>query len=140
MLRRKYKLRNDRPTFPEEEKSWPRLSFISLTKVMPALWQLLQPPREVVWLVKPQFEVGRSRVGKKGVVRDPKDQAEAIFQVLQAARELGWQYRGLVWSPIAGPAGNIEYLLWLAMDSETPTPDLAGIKQVTQAAQQEVKK
>jgi 23S rRNA (cytidine1920-2'-O)/16S rRNA (cytidine1409-2'-O)-methyltransferase len=116
------------------------VSFISLTKVMPALWELLQPPREVVWLVKPQFEVGRSRVGKKGVVRDTQDQADAIFQVLQAAREFGWQYGGLIWSPITGPAGNIEYLLWLAMDRETPAPDLTAIKQITKTAQQDVKK
>lgn len=110
------------------------VSFISLTKILPALWQLLQPPREAVLLVKPQFEVGRSRVGKKGVVRDPQDQADAIFQVLQTAQQLGWQYRGLKDSPIQGPAGNIEYLLWLAMDSPTPPPDLNAICQVTQAA------
>lgn len=110
------------------------VSFISLTKILPALWQLLQVPREAVLLVKPQFEVGRSRVGKKGVVRDPTAQAEAIFQVLQAAQQLGWQYRGLTPSPLQGPAGNIEYLLWLEMDSQTPTPDLKAIKQITQFA------
>jgi 23S rRNA (cytidine1920-2'-O)/16S rRNA (cytidine1409-2'-O)-methyltransferase len=110
------------------------VSFISLTKILDALWNLLQPPREVVLLVKPQFEVGRSRVGKKGVVRDPNDHADAIAQVLQAAQKLGWAYKGLTWSPLTGPAGNIEYLLWLAMDSQTPTPDLAAIKQITQSA------
>jgi len=110
------------------------VSFISLTKILPALWQLLQHPREAVLLVKPQFEVGRSRVGKKGVVRDPKDQADAIFQVLQAAGELGWRYKDLIWSPVTGPAGNIEYLLWLGMDSETSPPDLEAIMQVTQSA------
>lgn len=107
------------------------VSFISLTKILPALWQLMQPPREAVLLVKPQFEVGKSRVGKKGVVRDPHDQAEAIFQVLQAAQALGWKYKGLTWSPITGPAGNIEYLLWLGMESETPPLDLAEITQIT---------
>jgi 23S rRNA (cytidine1920-2'-O)/16S rRNA (cytidine1409-2'-O)-methyltransferase len=111
------------------------VSFISLTKILDALWNLLQAPREVVLLVKPQFEVGRSRVGKKGVVRDPNDHADAIFQVLQAAQNLGWAYKGLTWSPLTGPAGNIEYLLWLGMDSQTPTPDLAAIKQITQSAQ-----
>ena len=110
------------------------VSFISLTKILPALWQLLQHPREAVLLVKPQFEVGRSRVGKKGVVRDPKDQADAIFQVLQAAGELGWRYKDLIWSPVTGPAGNIEYLLWLGMDSEASPPDLEAIMQVTQSA------
>ena len=111
------------------------VSFISLTKILDALWNLLRSPREVVLLVKPQFEVGRSRVGKKGVVRDPNDHADAIFHVLQSAQNLGWAYKGLTWSPLTGPAGNIEYLLWLGMDSQTPTPELAAIKQITQSAQ-----
>ncbi len=112
------------------------ISFISLTKVLAALWNLLQLPREIVLLVKPQFEVGRERVGKRGVVRDTQAQAEAILQVLQAAKDSGWAYGGLTWSPLLGPAGNIEYLLWLqVLDSKNPTPDLAQIKQTTQAAQ-----
>jgi 23S rRNA (cytidine1920-2'-O)/16S rRNA (cytidine1409-2'-O)-methyltransferase len=110
------------------------VSFISLTKILDALWNLLQPPREVVLLVKPQFEVGRERVGKKGVVRDPNDHANAIAQVLQAAQKIGWVYKGLTWSPLTGPAGNIEYLLWLKMDSQVQSPDLAAIKQITQTA------
>ncbi|GAC1482571.1 MAG: TlyA family rRNA (cytidine-2'-O)-methyltransferase [Chamaesiphon sp.] len=114
------------------------VSFISLTKILPALWDLLSSPREIVLLVKPQFEVGRSRVGKKGVVRDPQDQASAIAQVCSAAQELSWQYRGLTWSPLTGPAGNIEYLLWLGMYSETPIPNLAEIEQVTKLAYKEL--
>lgn len=110
------------------------VSFISLTKILPALWQLLQAPRETILLVKPQFEVGRERVGKKGVVRDTDDQAGAIAQVLTAARELGWQYRGLTWSPVTGPAGNIEYLLWLAVDSPNPPPNLEEICSIAQSA------
>ncbi|MEA5582403.1 TlyA family RNA methyltransferase [Nodularia harveyana UHCC-0300] len=110
------------------------VSFISLTKILPALWRLTTSPRDAVLLVKPQFEVGKSRVGKKGVVRDPNDQADAIFQVLQMACELGWKYKGLTWSPITGPAGNIEYLLWLGMEGDTPPPDLDGIKQQTKSA------
>ncbi|HEY9846611.1 MAG TPA: TlyA family RNA methyltransferase [Candidatus Caenarcaniphilales bacterium] len=111
------------------------VSFISLTKVLPALWNLLQTPREVVLLVKPQFEVGKSRVGK-GVVRDPQDHAEAAVQVIQASQGLGWGYGGLTWSPLLGPAGNIEYLLWLSMDIHNPVPELSQVKQLTQAAQQ----
>ncbi|PLZ99265.1 TlyA family rRNA (cytidine-2'-O)-methyltransferase [Fischerella thermalis CCMEE 5268] len=110
------------------------VSFISLTKILPALWRLTQPQREAVLLVKPQFEVGKSRVGKKGVVRDPKDHADAIAQVLQAAVELGWHYKGLTWSPVTGPAGNIEYLLWLGMDSEIAPPNLEAIQEVTKSA------
>jgi len=111
------------------------VSFISLTKILPPLWQLLKPDREVVLLVKPQFEVGREKVGKKGVVRDSKDQAHAIFQVGSAAMTLGWQYRGLTWSPIQGPAGNIEYLLWLHAVGQPLASELA-IAQITQLAQQ----
>ncbi|MEM6399062.1 MAG: TlyA family RNA methyltransferase [Cyanobacteria bacterium P01_D01_bin.116] len=110
------------------------VSFISLTKVLPALWQLLQSPREALLLVKPQFEVGKNKVGKKGVVRNPNDQADAIFQVLQTATELGWYYKNLTWSPITGPAGNIEYLLWLGCQDETISLDLPTIKQITSDA------
>ncbi|MDD1414298.1 TlyA family RNA methyltransferase [Dolichospermum sp. ST_con] len=113
------------------------VSFISLTKILPAVWQLTQAPREAVLLVKPQFEVGRSRIGKKGVVRDPHDQADAIFNVMQGALELGWKYQGLTWSPITGPAGNIEYLLWLGMDSEIIPPTLAAIQEITKQVIQE---
>ncbi|MUL37825.1 TlyA family RNA methyltransferase [Gloeocapsopsis dulcis] len=114
------------------------VSFISLTKILPALGQLLQPPREAVLLVKPQFEVGRSHVGKKGVVRDPKAQAEAIFQVLQVAQQLNWQYRGLTASPLLGPAGNIEYLLWLGVNSHNDTPDFSLIIQFTQTIHEQL--
>ncbi|MGD1914381.1 MAG: TlyA family RNA methyltransferase [Rivularia sp. (in: cyanobacteria)] len=115
------------------------VSFISLTKVLPALWKLLQSPREALLLVKPQFEVGKNLVGKKGVVRNPNDQANAIFQVLQTAIELGWYYKGLTWSPITGPAGNIENLLWLGCASETLSLNLAAIKQITSEAALDLK-
>jgi 23S rRNA (cytidine1920-2'-O)/16S rRNA (cytidine1409-2'-O)-methyltransferase len=122
------------------------VSFISLAKILPALWELLAPPKEVVLLVKPQFEVGRDRVGKKGVVRDSATQADAIFQVWKAARALGWEERGLTWSPLLGPAGNIEYLLWLGIDRQQQSEQNAvaegvikeRILQVTQAARREL--
>jgi 23S rRNA (cytidine1920-2'-O)/16S rRNA (cytidine1409-2'-O)-methyltransferase len=115
------------------------VSFISLTKVLPALWQLLEPPREAVLLVKPQFEVGREKVGKKGVVRDERDQAEAIASVLTSAQALGWRYQGLTWSPLLGPAGNIEYLLWLSMTETVLFPDQEMIQQITHTAQHSLK-
>lgn len=90
------------------------VSFISLTKVLEAMKRLLREPKEGVWLIKPQFEVGKERVGKKGVVRDPKDHADAICKVITASQELGWNIQGLTASPIKGPAGNIEYLLWVS--------------------------
>ncbi len=123
------------------------VSFISLDKILPALWELLAPPREAVLLVKPQFEVGRERVGKKGVVRDSATQADAIFQVWKAARALGWEERGLTWSPLLGPAGNIEYLLWLGsgeQQSEQNAVEESVMKEriakVTQAAKRELVK
>ena len=107
------------------------LSFISITKVLEAFWNLLAEPKEVVLLVKPQFEVGRDKVGKKGVVRDTSDRAAAIIQVWQAAEKLGWQYHGLTISPITGPAGNVEYLLWLStVKTDQPALDLAVVKQI----------
>jgi len=125
------------------------VSFISLVKILPALRNLLQAPREIVLLVKPQFEVGKEKVGKNGVVRDAKDQAGAIAQVLESAQALGWSYSGLTWSPLVGPAGNIEYLLWLQMADSQMTdsqmadsqmaPDLAAIQDITQFAQQSLK-
>lgn len=118
------------------------VSFIALSKVLPAFWQLLAPAREAVLLVKPQFEVGRAKVGKNGVVRSAKDQAEAIWQVLMAARQLGWGDRGLTYSPIVGPAGNLEYLLWLQMmETITATHTSLTLEQVydlTQQAQAEL--
>lgn len=110
------------------------VSFISLRKILPALWEVLQPPREVVLLVKPQFEVGKGRVGKKGVVRSPLDQAEAILGVGSKAESIGWKYRGLTASPIQGPAGNIEYLLWLSDEGE-PIPSLDAIAKMTEFTQ-----
>ena len=110
------------------------VSFISLTKVLPAMWALLYPPREILLLVKPQFEVGREKVGKKGVVRDSKDQAEAIATVLQSSIDLGWHYHDVTWSPLVGPAGNIEYLLWLSMEPGSEVPSLNTLKTLTQSA------
>ncbi len=93
------------------------VSFISLTKILPPLWVLLTAPKEVILLVKPQFEVGRTQVGKHGVVKDPQAQAQAVLQVLRTAQELGWFPQGCVASPLVGPAGNREFFLWLNLDS-----------------------
>ena len=112
------------------------VSFISVTKVLPALWSLLQPPQEVILLVKPQFEVGPEQVGKRGVVRAPQAQAGAIGQVLRAAIDLGWHYADLTWSPLLGPAGNMEFLLWLDLNSSAPVPDAQALLQVVKTARQ----
>lgn len=91
------------------------VSFISLSLVLPAIRALLEPKgSEALVLVKPQFEVGRDRVGKGGVVRDGLAHRDAIASVITAANTLGWNAQGVVGSPITGPAGNHEYLLWLS--------------------------
>lgn len=89
------------------------VSFISLTKVLLPVKNLLTDGGEVVCLIKPQFEAGREKVGKKGVVRDIKVHEEVIDMVLQYAMSIGFDVLGLLYSPIKGPEGNIEYLAYL---------------------------
>jgi len=89
------------------------LSFISLTLVLPALARAASPGADYLLLVKPQFEVGKDRVGAGGVVRDPGLRADAITTVATAAAALGLGAAGLVASPLPGAAGNVEYFLWL---------------------------
>ncbi len=89
------------------------LSFISLKLVLPALAACLQPGGDALPMVKPQFEVGKDRVGAGGVVRDPALRAEAVAAVAAAAAELGLLTRAVEASPLPGPSGNVEYFLWL---------------------------
>jgi 23S rRNA (cytidine1920-2'-O)/16S rRNA (cytidine1409-2'-O)-methyltransferase len=106
--------------------------------VLPALRRLLQPADgacpEALVLVKPQFEVGKDRVGKGGVVRDPVAHRDAIELVMAAAAELGWHPQGIVASPITGPAGNHEYVLWLAEAEGALLPDLESLVATTLAS------
>ncbi|MGD0683828.1 MAG: TlyA family RNA methyltransferase [Streptosporangiaceae bacterium] len=89
------------------------LSFISLTLVLPALVAAAAPDADFVLLVKPQFEVGKAKVGAGGVVRDPDRRAAAVASVAAAAAAIGLGVRGVTASPLPGPAGNVEYFLWL---------------------------
>jgi 23S rRNA (cytidine1920-2'-O)/16S rRNA (cytidine1409-2'-O)-methyltransferase len=89
------------------------LSFISLTQVLRALAACAAPDADFVLLTKPQFEVGKGRVGAKGVVRDPDQRAEAVAAVAQAALDIGLGVCGVVASSLPGPSGNVEYFLWL---------------------------
>ena len=89
------------------------VSFISLTKVLLPVRELMTEDGEIVCLIKPQFEAGRGKVGKKGVVRDPKVHEEVIRKVISYASAIGLESRDLEFSPIKGPEGNIEYLLHL---------------------------
>ena len=94
------------------------VSFISLKLVLPPLIALLTEEAELVCLVKPQFEAGREKVGKKGVVRDKAVHREVLETTCAAALALGLVIRGLDYSPVKGPEGNIEYLLYLSKNKE----------------------
>ncbi len=89
------------------------VSFISLSKILPPAAAILPEGGEMVCLIKPQFEAGREKVGKKGVVRDPAVHEQVIESCLEIARRTGFSVEGLSWSPIRGPEGNIEYLMYL---------------------------
>ncbi|MGF7236985.1 MAG: TlyA family RNA methyltransferase [Frankia sp.] len=101
------------------------LSFISLPVVLPALRGAATDDADFVLLVKPQFEVGRDRLGAGGVVREPELHASAVIGVATAAARLGLGARGVVASPLPGPAGNVEYVLWLA--GGAPPLDAAAV-------------
>jgi 23S rRNA (cytidine1920-2'-O)/16S rRNA (cytidine1409-2'-O)-methyltransferase len=93
------------------------LSFISLRLVLPALTACATEAADLLPMVKPLFEVGRERLGAGGVVRDPAHRADAVRAVATAAAGLGWGTAGVVASPLPGPAGNVEFFLWLRRDA-----------------------
>ncbi|MGH3797868.1 MAG: TlyA family RNA methyltransferase [Pseudonocardiaceae bacterium] len=96
------------------------LSFISLRLALPALVACTAPDGDLVPMVKPQFEVGRERLGSGGVVRDPALRAEAVLGVASAAADLGLHLVDVTASPLPGPSGNVEYFLWLRRDMADP--------------------
>ena len=98
------------------------LSFISLTLVLPKIMEFMQPGGAILALVKPQFEVGKDRVGKGGVVRDPALQKEAVEKVAQAARALGLEVSAAFPSPLKGPKGNQEYFLYVTLSEPAEAP------------------
>ena len=110
------------------------LSFISLTLVLPALTACAAPDGDFVLLVKPQFEAGKGRVGAGGVVRDPAVQAAAVTRVASCGRELGLGAAGVTASPLPGPAGNVEYFLWLRRDAP-PLEDAAVERAIAKGPQ-----
>ena len=95
------------------------VAFISLDKILPAVKRLLAPDAFVLALIKPQFEAGKEHVGKKGVVRDPEVHKEVIKRIIALATEEGFGIGGLDYSPVKGPEGNIEYLLYRTAGSGT---------------------
>lgn len=97
------------------------LSFISLTLVLPSLLAVTAPDGDLALMVKPQFEVGKDRVGKGGVVRDPEHWIEAVARVADTAAGHGWGARQVTPSPLPGPSGNVEFFLWLRRGPATLT-------------------
>ena len=96
------------------------MSFISLKLVFKSIGNLLEGDCiEGVFLIKPQFEVGKDKVSKGGVVRNPKFHIEAIESVINAANNFQWNIKNLIASPLVGPAGNHEYLAWMSLRSES---------------------
>ncbi len=115
------------------------VSFISLTKVLGPVYELLSDGAQIAALIKPQFEAGREKVGKKGVVRDPAVHREVIEKVILFAESVGLAVKGLDYSPIKGPEGNIEYLLWMQKGAQTRGQSvLETVEQVVQAAHGEL--
>jgi 23S rRNA (cytidine1920-2'-O)/16S rRNA (cytidine1409-2'-O)-methyltransferase len=102
------------------------LSFISLVLVLPALSAVAAPDADLVLMVKPQFEVGKERLGRGGVVREPSLRREAVLTVAGAAAGLGWGTRDVVASPLPGPSGNVEYFLWLRRDADGATEQMVA--------------
>jgi 23S rRNA (cytidine1920-2'-O)/16S rRNA (cytidine1409-2'-O)-methyltransferase len=99
------------------------LSFISLRLVLPALAACTRPEGDLALMVKPQFEVGKERVGAGGVVRDPEVRTQAVLEVCEAAAGLGLGVAGVTASPLPGPSGNVEFFVWFRRDGSPADPD-----------------
>ena len=116
------------------------VSFISLTKVLGPAKELLKENGQMVCLIKPQFEAGREKVGKKGVVRDQKVHLEVIEKVIDFATSIGFSVKNLEYSPIKGPEGNIEYLVHIRKDDLGETEAAIDAAAVVAAAHGELDK
>ena len=110
------------------------VSFISLKLILPALAGLLKPDGHAVCLVKPQFEAGREKVGKNGVVRDPATHREVLHNAMGYAAANGFVVRGLDFSPVKGPEGNIEYLMFVQKSEQPGVLDDSVAEQVVAAS------
>ena len=144
-----WKLRNDprvvcmertniRYVVPEDIEERPSfvsidVSFISLTKVLLPVRNLMEENGEIAALIKPQFEAGREKVGKKGVVRDPAVHKEVIEMVISYAKSISFGVRHLEFSPIKGPEGNIEYLLYLHKPEQASEETVTGEEALAKA-------
>lgn len=114
------------------------LSFISLRLVLPALASCALPGADLLPMVKPQFEVGKDRLGSGGVIRDPELRVAAVLDVVAEARSLGLAVRGVVASPLPGPSGNVEYFAWLRRAGAASTlDDVADVEDLVRTAVKE---
>lgn len=116
------------------------VSFISLTKVLEPAKELLKDGAEMVCLIKPQFEAGKEKVGKKGVVRDPAVHIEVIERVILFAQSIGFGVLHLDYSPIKGPEGNIEYLVHIKKNAQTENEETIDVHAVVAVAHGELDK
>ena len=116
------------------------VSFISLTKFLGPAKELLKDGGQMVCLIKPQFEAGKDKVGKKGVVRDPAVHKEVIERVILFAKSIGFGILHLDYSPIKGPEGNIEYLVHIVKDAEAESQEVIDVEAVVAAAHGELDK
>ncbi len=132
----RYLTKDDIPDAPDFASA--DVSFISLSIILPVAYEILNTGAEMVCLIKPQFEAGREKVGKKGVVKDPDIHTEVIEKCIKDAEEVGFVLKGLDYSPIKGPEGNIEYLMYLGKGetgdlhktdkpSFHPLPDISAV-------------
>ncbi|ASR37096.1 16S/23S rRNA (cytidine-2'-O)-methyltransferase [Prauserella marina] len=113
------------------------LSFISLRLVLPALAACARRGADLLPMVKPQFEVGKDRLGSGGVVRDPELRANAVLDVLTEAAGLGLRARGVVASPLPGPSGNVEYFAWLVAEEARPVESPGDMRELVDTAVRE---
>lgn len=116
------------------------VSFISLTKVLGPARALLKEHGKMVCLIKPQFEAGREKVGKKGVVRDRMVHLEVIEKVISYAMSIGFSIHALEYSPIKGPEGNIEYLMYIEKEEDATMADGVNMEETVKAAHRELDK
>lgn len=114
------------------------VSFISLSLILPVLFNILSNNGEAVCLIKPQFEAGKEKVGKKGVVRELSTHLEVVEKVVSIAASLGFSVRGLNYSPIKGPEGNIEYLMYIKKDGKNDVSDNVDIDFVVNSSHEEL--
>lgn len=116
------------------------VSFISLVKIFPKIVELLESDGEIISLVKPQFEAGKDKVGKNGVVKDSNIHREVLFKIANEAIKLGLSVLGLTFSPLTGPKGNIEYFYYFTKNQSFPQINLeSGINKVVSTAWLELK-